>query len=140
MNKSYKHIVKNIWFSSSNKIRFFIVGCANAAVSYVFSVLFCLLLVTEKYQFALILSWICSSIISFSAQKYLVFESKGNWFKEYAKCCTTWSLSYLLNALFLEMLVNVLGINVFIAQIFSTLCVAIFTYILFKRFAFKSES
>lgn len=139
MSKFNTHIVNNIWFNLSNKIRFFIVGCFNTALSYGFYILFCLLLGTERYQIALILSWICSSILSFFAQKYLVFESKGNWFKEYAKCCTTWSLSYLLNALFLEMTVNLLGLNIFIAQILSSLCVAVFTYILFKRFAFKSE-
>lgn len=132
--------VKEIWFKLSNKIRFFIIGCFNAAVSYGFYVLFCYLLNTSKYQLALILSWGFSSIISFAAQKYFVFQSKGCWYKEYAKCCISWSLSYLINAVFLELSVKIFHMNVFIAQLVSTLCVAIFTYILFKRFAFKSSS
>ncbi|MBP3925312.1 GtrA family protein [bacterium] len=132
--------VKKIWFNLSNKVRFFIIGGFNAGVSYGFYVLFCLILGNSNYQAALVLSWIFSSIISFTTQKYLVFQSEGNWYKEYLRCCLTWSLSYVLNALFLEISVKVLGMNVFAAQILSTFSVAVFTYVLFKKFAFKVSS
>lgn len=132
--------VEKIWFNLSNKVRFFIIGCFNAGVSYGFYVLFCLLLGKANYQTALILAWGFSSVISFSAQKYLVFQSKGNWYKEYMKCCLTWVLSYLINALLLELSVKTLNINVFAAEILATLCAAILTYILFKKFAFKISS
>lgn len=132
--------INDIWFNLSDKIRFFIVGCFNAGVSYLFYVLFCLILGTQQYQPALFLSWVFSSFISFNTQKYLVFRSKGNWFAEYIKCCMTWAISYVLNAIFLEISIKAFNLNVFIAQIVSTLAVAIATYILFKNFAFKDLS
>lgn len=132
--------VKKIWFKLSNKIRFLIIGGLNATISYGFYTLFCLILGNTKYQTALILAWLFSSVISFSTQKYLVFQSKGKWHKEYTKCCLSWVISYLLNALFLEICIKYLNLNIFIAQIISTLCVAILTYILFKNFAFKDLS
>lgn len=132
--------VKNIWFNLSKKIRFLVIGGINTVVSYGFYILFCLMLGVSKYQIALILAWIFSSFISFTTQKLFVFQSKGNWYKEYTKCCAIWGISYLQNALFLELNIKLLNINVFIAQIISTLCVTIFTYILFKKFAFKPIS
>lgn len=132
--------IKELWFNLSYKMRFLIIGCINTGISYGFYVLFCLILGNSSYQTALILSWIFSSIISFTAQKYFVFKSKGNWFKEYFKCCLVWSLSYFINALCLELCVNILGINIFAAQILSTGCTAVITYILFKKFAFKISS
>lgn len=132
--------VTDIWFKLSNKIRFLIIGCINAGVSYGFYTLFCILFGVKAYQLALILSWIFSSIISFSAQKYLVFQSKGNWLKEYSKCCITWTISYVINALLLEITVKTFDLNVYIAQIISTFSVAVITYVLFKNFAFKDLS
>lgn len=132
--------VKKIWFNLSNKLRFFIIGCLNATVSYGFYVLFCLILGTSKYQIAVALSWLFSSVISFTSQKYFVFLSRGKWYKEYIKCCLTWSLSYILNAICLEISVKILGMNVFVAQILSNLIAAVLTYVLFKKFAFKASS
>lgn len=60
--------------------------------------------------------------------------------KEYLKCCTTWVFSYMINAGLLEIIVKVLHINVFIAQIIATLSAAVFTYILFKKFAFRAKA
>lgn len=72
-------------------------------------------------------------------QKFLVFEGKGNWVKEYLKCCTTWFCSYLINAGLLEFIVKVLHLNVFVAQIVATIAAAVFTYIFFKKFAFRKK-
>ncbi len=132
--------VKKMWFSLPNKIRFFLVGSLNAAISYVFYIVFCLVLGSTKYQIALILSWLFSSVISFSTQKYFVFQSDGKCLQEYAKCCISWTISYLFNALFLEICIKIFILNIFIAQIISTLLAAIVTYILFKYFAFKDLS
>lgn len=126
-----------LWFKLPRKIRFLIIGCFNALVSYGFYILFCLLLGTSKYQIALVLAWIFSSVISFTVQKKFVFQSKGNPFKEYAKCCISWSISYFINALFLEITVQFFKLNVFVGQIVSTLTAAVFTYVLFRNFAFK---
>lgn len=83
------------------------------------------------------IAWGLSSVVSFNAQKYLVFQSCGNSLKEYLKCCAGWFLGYLLNAALLEVAVSELSLNIFAAQIIANLCSAISTYILFKKFAFK---
>ena len=129
--------MRKYWFKISDKIRFLLVGGFNAGVSYIIYSTICLILGAHAYQIALALAWAISSVVSFTTQKFLVFKGGGNWTKEYIKCCTTWFFSYLINAGLLEIFVKYLHINVFIAQIFATLAAAIFTYFLFKKFAFR---
>ena len=129
--------MKESWFKLSDKIRFLLIGGFNAGVSYLIYSAICLILGQGAYQIALALAWAISSVVSFTTQKFLVFRGKGNWAKEYLKCCTTWVFSYLINAGLLELLVKMLHLNVFVAQIIATLAAAVFTYFLFKRFAFR---
>ena len=124
--------MKNFWFNLDDKIRFLLVGCFNAGVSYVIYSALCLLLGETSYQIALALSWAITSVVSFITQRNLVFEGNGVWYKEYAKCCTTWFFSYLINA-------GVLDLNVYLAQLISNFTAAVFTYIVFKKFAFKRK-
>ncbi len=131
--------MKNYWFNLSDKIRFLIIGGLNAGISYLIYLAVCLILGESFYQIALALAWAISSVISFTTQKFLVFNVEGNVIKQYLKCCTTWFFSYLINAFFLEMFVKQLRFNVYLAQIIATLLAAIFTYILFKKFAFKAK-
>ncbi|MBQ3818924.1 hypothetical protein II810_00600, partial [bacterium] len=68
------------------------------------------------------------------------FCTKGNWIKEYLKCCTTWVVSYFLNAIILELIVKYVSKNVYIDQLVSIFIVSIVTYVLFKYFAFKHHN
>ena len=129
--------MKESWFKLSDKIRFLLVGGFNAGVSYLIYSAICLILGESAYQIALALAWVFSSVVSFTTQKFLVFRGRGNWAKEYIKCCTTWVFSYLINAGLLEAFVKILHLNVFVAQIIATLTAAVFTYCLFKKFAFR---
>ena len=131
--------MREYWFKLSDKIRFLIIGCFNAGVSYLIYSAFCLILGDSAYQVALALAWAISSVVSYSTQKFLVFQANGNWIKEYLKCCTTWLFSYLINAGLLEFIVKILHLNVFVAQIIATITAAVFTYIFFKKFAFKKK-
>lgn len=132
--------LKKIWFNMSDKIRFLIIGAFNAGVSFTIFSLLCFFIGEKFYQIALAGSWVISSVISFTTQKLLVFNVKGNIIKQYFKCCTTWIISYAINALVLEILVKKLTLNVYISQIIATLICAISTYTLFKTFAFKKSS
>lgn len=127
------------WFSLSDKIRFLLIGAFNAGLSYLMYSTLVFLLGADAYQIALALAWIISSITSFTTQRLFVFNVKGNIFKQYCKCCTTWVFSYMINAGLLEMFVKKLHLNVYIAQIIATLIAAVFTYVLFKKFAFKRK-
>ena len=129
--------IKNSWFNLSDKIRFLIVGGFNAGVSYILYSLICLIAGEQYYQASLATAWVVSSIVSFTTQRCFVFNVEGNLIKQYFKCCTTWVFSYIINATLLEIFVQKLQINVYVSQILATGICAIFTYILFKSFAFR---
>ena len=129
--------IKDFWFNLSDKIRFLLVGGFNASISYLIFSAICFFVGEEFYQASLASAWIISSIISFTTQRCFVFNVKGNLFKQYCKCCTTWFFSYLINATLLEIFVQKLVLNVYLAQILATFLCAIVTYILFKTFAFR---
>ena len=131
--------MRDFWFNLDDKLRFLLIGSFNAGVSYVIYSLLCLLLGTQSYQISLALAWVITSFISFFTQRTFVFQGKGIWYKEYLKCCTTWVVSYLINACLLEFTVKYLGINVFLAQLISNFSAAIFTYIVFKLVVFRKN-
>lgn len=131
--------MREYWFKLPDKIRFLIIGGFNAGVSYLIYSAFCLVMGESAYQIALAMAWAISSVVSYTTQKFLVFQANGNWVKEYLKCCTTWFFSYLINAGLLEFIVKILHLNVFVAQIVATLAAAVFTYIFFKKFAFRKK-
>ena len=132
--------MKKYWFSLPKIVRYLFVGSYNFAVSFIiFAVL--IFLLTEKYsQLCLILSYIISSFNSYFSQKFLVFQTKGNYVKEYIKCSLTWGTGYVLNAFLLILLQNILLINVFISQFIALASVSVVTYILFKYFSFRQKT
>lgn len=127
----------SIWFRLPDFIRFIIIGCLNAAISYIIFAIAVLLLGQGQYQLCVALQWILSSVISYLNQKFFVFCTKGNYVKEYLKCCSTWVVSYLLNVVILEIFVRYITKNVYIAQFIALAVVSAATYLLFKLFAFK---
>ncbi len=126
------------WFKLDSKIRFLFVGALNAAISYFIFVVALYFLGENSYQACVALQWGISSVFSYTNQKFLVFRTKGNYFNEYLKCCSSWLVSYLINALILEILVKFL--NAYIAQFLAIFFVSIITYVLFKYFAFKPKT
>ena len=131
--------MKRFWFNLDDKIRYLFVGGFNFCVAYLIYAVLCLFIGESMYQIALALSWALSSVVSFVTQRTLVFEGTGKWYKEYAKCCFTWVFSYLINAGLLEFTVKILHLNVYLAQFISNFTAAVFTYIAFKKFAFKKH-
>ena len=131
---------KKYWYQLSDKLRFAIVGCINALIMYLIYAIFILFVGENSYQIALIFAWILSSLTSFFMHKIFVFHSKGGILKEYIKCCSTWVISYGINALLLEVLVKYLKLNVYISQVIAPIIAGIFTYFVFKKFAFKKNN
>ncbi len=137
MNKTLILKLYNKWCSIPDKVRFLLVGGYNAAFSYIIFAIAVFLIGHQYYQVCVALQWAISSVFSFVNQKLFVFCTKGNWLKEYFKCCTTWLISYLCNALILEFIVRYVTRNVYIGQFVSIFMASVITYILFKHFAFK---
>lgn len=127
------------WYKLPNVIRFLVIGALNAAISYVIYALAVYVLGEGNYQICVALQWVLSSVISYLNQKFFVFCTKGNYIKEYLKCCSTWCVGYLLNVIILEIFVRFITQNVYIAQFIALALVSISTYILFKFFAFKPK-
>ncbi len=125
------------WFKQPEKLRFLLVGGFNTVVSYLMFFGFIKILGINEYQLSLFLSWVISSIISFFTQKIFVWQTVGNYIKEYIKCLISWSLGYFINAIILEIFVKFLHLNARIGQVFAIFITTIFTYILFKKFVFK---
>ena len=125
------------WFRLSRIVRYIIIGCINAIVSYAIFAVLLLILGENFYQLCITLQWVISSIISYLNQKFFVFCTTGNYIKEYLKCCSTWAVSYVLNLIIIEIFIRFITKNVYVSQFFALLTVAIATYTLFKFFAFK---
>jgi len=125
------------WCEIPDKIRFLFIGGVNAAISYVIFALALWLLGEVHYQACVILQWTLSSVFSYFNQKFFVFCTRGNYMKEYLKCCSTWAVSYLLNVIILELLVRFAIKNVYVSQFISIFLVSVVTYVLFKYFAFR---
>lgn len=134
MNILYKK-----WCTIPDKVRFLFIGCVNAGISYIIFAAALYMLGDKHYQACVILQWSISSIFSYLNQKFFVFCTKGNYIKEYVKCCSTWAVSYVINVVILEILVRYVIRNIYIAQFISILLVCVVTYVLFKYFAFKSS-
>lgn len=121
-------------------VKFVLIGICNTLVSFLLFVLFINILGEERYQVSLLLSWCFSSFFSFTMQKVFVFQTKGNWFKEYVKCIITWGIGYGINAVSLGIIVHWLNYHVIIGQIIALLLTTIATFLLFKYFAFKHHN
>ena len=129
-----------MWLKIPRFMRFLIIGSVNAGISYIIYAICVLIFGTQHYQLCVTLQWVLSSFTSYFNQKFFVFCTKGNYVKEYLKCCSTWAVSYILNVVILEIMVRYLIKNVYIAQFICLFLVSIATYILFKFFAFRVKS
>ena len=127
----------NFWLRLPEKLRFLVIGGFNTVIAYMIFVLCLLVAGTDKYQMCLLLAWILSSFVSFVMMKTFVFCTKGGWKSEYLKCAASWLVSYVVNAVILQILVQNLMWNIYLAQMLAVAICTCVTYILFKYFAFK---
>jgi putative flippase GtrA len=139
LEKILFNILYKKWCIIPDKIRFLFIGGVNAAISYIIFAFFLFILGQIHYQLCVILQWTISSVFSYFNQKFFVFCTKGNYLKEYLKCCSTWAVSYFINVIILEILVKKFAINVYLAQFISIFLVSVVTYVLFKYFAFNRK-
>lgn len=127
------------WFSIDERIRFIVVGLGNTVIRYLIFVGLGIVTSIHHYQLILLASWLLSSLTAFWAYKALVFVTQGNHLKEYMKSLTVWTLSYFLNAWILELLVNKLNTNAYLAQAVAIAFITVINYLLFKHYAFKQK-
>lgn len=120
-------------------IKFVLIGICNTLVSFILFAAFVKFLGEDAYQVCLLASWCVSSFFSFTMQKVFVFQTKGNWLKEYVKCVMTWAVGYGINAVSLEIIVHYWKLHVIIGQLAAIAFTTVSTFLLFKYFAFKKS-
>lgn len=129
----------NFWMRFPEKIRFILVGGYNAVISYLLYVLILWFTNEKSPQLALFTSFIVSTFHNFLTQKIYVFCTKGGYLREYIKCLTSWTISYVLNSMFLILFTAVFNINPYLAEFFAMAIVGVNTYLMLKFFAFKNK-
>ena len=140
--------VEKIWFKFPQKMRFLLVGGFNTVFAYLvlnlLNILFGLLLKdvfspVVIANLALIIQYILTINVSFITMRYYVFQSHGNWRKEWLKAWSVYIFLYLINAPILTFMMAVLGWSTWLAQgvylVFST----IVTFLLHKYYSFRKK-
>ncbi|MBQ9089766.1 MAG: GtrA family protein [Alphaproteobacteria bacterium] len=129
--------IYHYWLRLPEQIRFILVGGYNTFFSYCLYAFFLFLSDNQLPQIALFLSFILSSVNSYLTQKFYVFNTRGNYIKEFIGCITVWSLSYFFNIVLLWATTTFWIDNPYIAQIICLILIAVLNYICLKQIAFK---
>lgn len=120
------------------KIRFLFIGGVNfcwGLCSY--PLLFELLKSWLNYLTILIIAYVINSAVSYTSQKYLVFQSKGKHKTQIFKFILFQVGLLLLNLLVLPLLVNSTGLSPAVAQPIFAIFIAFASYFIHKSFTFK---
>ena len=125
----------SLWIRLNQKVRFLLVGGYNTVFSYLLYVL--LYYFGLGAQLSLFLSFVISSLNSYLTQKFYVFNTRGDYIKEYIKCLSTWVGSYFLNSFLLFVFMRFLGLNAYIAEFVALVLLTIYSFVALKYFAFK---
>lgn len=130
--------LEKIWFRLNQKIRFLLVGGFNTLLAYsFFALLFAC--VGLPYLWALVVQNIITINISIFTMRYYVFQSKGNFLKEYGKSWGVYLWMFLFNSIALTFLVEVCHIYELWAQAVYLVIATVMTYLLHKYFSFYKK-
>lgn len=154
MIELYKKI-EQIWFKINQKIRFLLVGGFNTALSFLIYYGF-LYVTSGKEQLSLFLMNLININISIATMRYYVFQSHGNFYKEYAKAFSSYIVLYFVNIALLAFFVRVIRIrqtlsadsflqevpnlNKAIAQLCCICIITVITFFVHKYFSFRKEN
>ncbi len=134
-----KNIIDH-WYDTPESIRFTLLASLNMGLRYVLFIVLSLLFSNLHYQVTLFLMWFISSFIAFYSYKKLVFNTQGNHLKEYLKSIAIWTLSYIINAGLLVVMIEHMQLNLYFAQTIAIGFLLITNYLLFKHFAFRKPA
>jgi len=132
------NVVKDLL--SSSKFRYLVAGGWNTVFGYSLGVILFLLL-TDSVHTAFI-AFICNLIsmaMSFITYKLFVFRTKGNWLKEYLKACIVYGNVALISILVIWVLVDIVGLNIWVSQALAIFVTVVISYLGHKKFTFKAR-
>ena len=140
---------EKIWFRLPQKLRFLLVGGFNTVFAYLvlnlLNILFGLLLKDTFspeviVNFALIVQYILTVNVSFITMRYYVFQSHGNWYREWLKAWSVYILIYLINAPCLTLMMLLFGWSAWLSQAVYLIFSTIITFFLHKYYSFRPRN
>lgn len=120
-------------------IRYLAVGGWNTVFGTGLYTLLCLLF---KNRYYLLLSVICNILAitnAFLCYRYIVFRSRGSFWREYFRCYIVYGAGALAGMALLALLVETFGVPPVIANLVSTILVIAGSYLGHKFFSFRSS-
>lgn len=122
----------------SKKARYIVVGALNTAVGYGIGVIGYLLLESRVSLIGIgIICNIVAITFSFVTYKCWVFQTKGQWLTEYARCYLVYGGTAVLGVGLLWLLVGKLAISIWFAQGLIIIITIIVSYLGHNRFTFR---
>lgn len=143
---------ENIWFKLPQKLRFLLVGGFNTVFAYTILALILWLFeninTSAGLEFAqvwvanaaLFVQYVITINVSFLTMRYYVFQSHGDWKKEFFKAWSVYLFLYLINSPILSFLMVVVGLSPLVAQALYLTFSTITTFILHKYYSFRQRS
>lgn len=122
----------------SKKARYIVIGALNTAVGYGIGVIGYLLLESRVSLIGIgIICNIVAITFSFVTYKCWVFQTKGQWLTEYARCYLVYGGTAVLGVGLLWLLVGKLTISIWFAQGLIIIITIIVSYLGHNRFTFR---
>ena len=134
-------IVEMIFKIDGKKKRYLIIGLINTIFGYFIGILnYILFYKLIGIFFLSLLNNIVSITFSFLTYKYFVFKTKNKFFlSEYLKSYIVYGISFIAGTFFLWLTLEVLKLDIFIAQFITISLTVIFSYIGNNYFTFKEK-
>jgi putative flippase GtrA len=118
--------------------RFIMMGGLNTLIGYL--VVTCVYtLFSERLSFLMIgiISNIVAITIGFTLQKFFVFQTKGNWLKQYLRSYITYGAVGIIGFALLWIFLNIFQINVWISQAIIMVLITGISFIGHKKITFR---
>lgn len=137
--KLYK-LIETFWFEKlPQKLRFLLVGGFNTLSAYlIFTGLY--FLFNHNYVMTVVVQYFITINISIVTMRYYVFQSHGNFVKEYLKAAVVYIYLLGFNLVWLYLFVDVFAINGLLSQFLYLFVSTVLTYILHKYFSFNQKA
>lgn len=121
------------------RTRFLLAGAWNTLFGYVAGLaVYYLLAKTANIVVIGILGSVLSISMAFVTHKIFVFRTRGNWLSEYVRCYLVYGGSAVVGIVLLFILVEVLVVAFWLAQLLVILTSVVTSYLGHSRFTFKS--
>jgi putative flippase GtrA len=126
------------FFAISKKIRYLLVGGFNTLFSFaLFSTAYYFFEKKIAYQVILVFVNFIGVFVSFVTLKFFVFQTSGNFWREYFKCNISYLILLTLNLIILSLFVEYLKMNVLLSQLISIIVIAAIGLVIHERFSFR---